>query len=78
MPVQRKTVATHSSRDNGYEVQFDEIKGSIFVCRECLLHPLRQGARMSRVGSVIRHLECHEEDGHHFDEGALVKFRGRQ
>ena len=32
---------------------------------------------MNKVGSAIRHLECHEEDGHHFDPTALVKLRER-
>ena len=66
-----------SSRDDGYDVQFEELKGEQFVCRKCSFHPLRDDARVFTAATAIRHLDCHLEDGHRIDPQALQVLRGR-
>ena len=66
-----------SSRDHGYDVQFEEQKSKNFVCRKCSLHPLRDHARMSSVAMAIKHLDCHVEDGHRIDPKSLEALRDR-
>ncbi len=66
-----------SSRDDGYDVQFEELKGEQFVCRKCSFHMLRDDARVFRVATAIKHLDCHLEDGHRIDPKAMQVLRGR-
>ena len=77
MAAKRVPQAILSSRDDGYDVQFEELKGEIFVCRKCSYHIMRGDARMMQVPMAIKHLECHQEDGHQFDPSAMQILRDR-
>ena len=69
--------AVLSSKADGYDVQFEELKGGIFVCRNCSYHIQRGDARMMRAASAIKHLSFHQEDGHRIDPGAIQLLRDR-
>ena len=73
----RKPEAVLSSRDDGYDVQFEEWKSDSFVCRKCCYHPMRDDARLHRAPIAIKHLRCHEEDGHRIDPNAMHVLRGK-
>ena len=66
-----------SSMDDGYDVQFEEHKGGVFVCRKCNYHIRRDDARMLRVAAAIKHLSFHQEDGHRIDPGAMQFLQDR-
>ncbi len=76
--MKRQPQAVLSRREDGYEVQFEEMKGLMFVCRECLFHPTGGGARVAGFIAAIKHLECHMEVGHRFDQSALENLQSRK
>jgi hypothetical protein len=69
--------AIYSRREDGYDVQFEEMRGLSFVCRACRFHPTGLDARMIGFKAAIKHLECHQEIGHQFDRTALVRLKDR-
>ena len=69
--------AVLSNRDDGYDVQFEELKSEAFVCRKCCYHLMRDDAKLYRASRAIKHLSCHEEDGHRIDPNAMHVLRGR-
>ena len=77
MAAKWKPQAILSSRDDGNDVQFEEQKGERFVCRKCSFHVLGDHVQLTSVDMSIKHLDCHEEDGHRIDPKALEVLRGR-
>ena len=77
MAAKRVPQAILSSRDDGYDVQFEELKGEIFVCRKCSYHVMRGDVRLYGSAMAIKHLDCHQEDGHRIDLGAMQMLRNR-
>ena len=77
MAAKRTPQAILSSRDDGNDVQFEEWTGEAFVCRKCSYHPLREDVRLYGVAIAIKHLICHEEDGHQIDPKAMQVLRDR-
>ena len=73
----RKIRSVLSKRDDGYDVQFEELKSETFVCRKCCYHIMRGDARLYRVSIAIKHLSCHEEDGHRIDPNAMHVLRSK-
>ncbi len=71
MAAKRSPQAILSCTDDGYDVQFEELKGEIYVCRKCSFHIARGDARIMRAATAIKHLEFHEEDGHRIDPKAM-------
>ena len=71
MSAKWRPQAILSSRDNGYDVQFEEMKGKMYVCRKCSFHFLDDDARMTGPSIAIKHLNFHLNDGHRIDPGAL-------
>ena len=69
--------AVLSSRDDGNDVQFEETKDEAFVCRKCSFHIRGDDVRLYGRSIAIRHLACHEEDGHQIDPGAMQVLRDR-
>ncbi len=76
--MKRKPQAIHSRREDGYDVQFEEMRGLVFVCRACQFHPRGDDARMMGCTAAIKHLGFHEESGHRFDETVLAMLRDRR
>ena len=66
-----------SNRDDGNDVQFEELKGENFVCRNCSFHVLRDHVQLTSVDMAMKHLDCHVEDRHRVDPKALEVLRGR-
>ena len=66
-----------SSRDDGYDVQFEELKGNKFVCRKCSYNIRRDDARVFIVSTAVKHLNCHQEDGHRIDPKAMQMLESR-
>jgi len=77
MAAKRIPQAILSGKDDGYDVQFEELKGEQFVCRKCSYNIRRDDARLYRVSTAIKHLDCHLEDGHRIDPKAMQVLRGR-
>ena len=77
MAAKRIPRAILSSRDDGYDVQFENMSGEAFVCRKCSFHIRADDVRVNMVATAIRHLECHQEDGHRIDPGAMQMLRNR-
>ena len=75
--VARKPQAVLSDRNDGCDVQFEVLKSGAFVCRKCCYHLMRADAKLYRASSAIKHLSCHEEDGHRIDPNAMNVLRGR-
>ena len=77
MAAKRTPQAILSNAVDGYDIQFEEQKGPIYVCRKCSYHIMRGDARMLRAASAIKHLEFHQEDGHSIDPKAMQILQGR-
>ena len=77
MAAKRSPQSVLSSTDDGYAVQFEELKGDNFVCRKCSFHPLRDDARVHSAPTAIKHLKFLEEDGHRIDPKAMQELRNR-
>ena len=77
MAAKRIPQAILSSRDDGYDVQFEKLKSEQFVCRKCAYHIRRDDARVQSAATAIRHLKFHEEDGHRIDPKAVQLLRGQ-
>ena len=77
MAAKWKPQAILSSRDDGYDVQFEELKGEQFICRKCSFHTLKDNVRLTSVAMAIKHLDCHLEDGHRIDLKAMQVLRNR-
>ena len=77
MAAKRTPQAVLSSKDDGYDVQFEEMKGQMFVCRKCSFHIYRDDARVMGATPAIKHLQFHEDDGHRIDPKAMQILRGR-
>jgi hypothetical protein len=75
--VARKPQAVLSDRNDGYDVQFEVLKSGAFVCRKCCYHLMRDDARLYWAPIAIKHLNCHEEDGHRIDPNAMNMLRGQ-
>ena len=75
--VAQKPQAVLSDRNDGYDVQLEELKSGAFVCRKCCYHLMRDDAKLYRASWAIKHLSCHEEDGHRIDPNAMHVLRGR-
>lgn len=73
-----KPQAILSSRDDGYDVQFEEMRGVVFVCRKCSFHAAGGDGRMQGVSMAIQHLACHKEDRHRIDPRAMQMLLERQ
>ncbi len=67
--------AIHSRREDGYDVQFEEMRGLVFVCRACRFHSEGGDARMVGFTAAIRHLEFHEEYDHRFDPAVMERLK---
>ena len=77
MAAKRTPRAILSSRDDGNDIQFEELTGETYVCRKCSYHPLREDVRLYRAAIAIKHLDCHLEDRHRIDPKVLEVLRGR-
>ena len=77
MVAKWKPQAVLSSKDDGNDVQFEEMAGKVFVCRKCSYNIIRDDARVQTPAAAIKHLECHQEDGHRIDPGAIQLLRNK-
>ena len=73
----RTPKAVLSRTDDGYDVQLEELKSEIFVCRKCSYHMLGDDVRVHSAATAIRHLKFHEEDGHRIDPKAVQVLQGQ-
>ncbi len=77
MAAKRAPLAILSSTDDGYDIQFEELKGENFVCRKCSFHIHRGDARVHSAETALKHLNFHQEDGHQIDPKAFQLLRDR-
>ena len=77
MAAKRAPLAILSSKENGFNVQFEELKGENFVCRKCSFHIHRGDARVHSAETAIKHLSFHQEDGHKIDPKAFQILESR-
>ena len=77
MAAKKAPQAILSSKDDGFDVQFEELKGQVFVCRKCSYHIRRDDARVVGAAQAIKHLQFHEDDGHRIDPKAMLMLRER-
>ena len=56
MPAKSTPQAILSSREDGYDVQFEEMKGEQFICRKCSYHALEDDVRLQTISFAIKHL----------------------
>ena len=71
MAAKKKPQEVLSSKDDGYEIQFEKLKSDIYVCRKCSFHIHRGDARMLGAIAATKHLDFHIEDGHKVDPKAF-------
>ena len=77
MAAKRIPQAVLSNIDDGYDVQFEELKGENFVCRKCSFHMLRDDVRVHSAPTALKHLICHQEDGFSIDPKAMEMLQAR-
>ena len=73
----RKPQSVLSNRGDGYDVQFEVMRSGAFICRKCCYHIMRGDARLYRAALAVKHLVCHEEDGHRIDPNAMNVLRSK-